>query len=462
MPRNIVLIVLDTVRKDRFDKFAHRLQNLGDVSFDECRAPSCWSVPSHASFFTGLLPSQHGIHTHNQTFAGLDPNDTFLGDLSEYNTLSVSANVYASSTFGFDQLFDKHVDVAPHRRFSEGMDMEKFMTTRTQEGWQRFPEFIGEAIQHDYTLKSLGNGLAFKLDDLLDSVPLPKFLDDGANLVHRRAKGLIEETAEPFFLFTNFMDAHAPHHHIYGYDKSFHDASNTWSSADFENQKLMGGKLTPQQKEHLRHHRDLYGAAIDYLDKKVSAFIQKVQTMTSRETTFIITADHGENMRRGGDNSLIGHSSSLTEGVTHVPFVVVNPPEPINDPGLFTLLDLPTVVQSWAIGNNDVPSREHIPAEVVGQGIGEVEDEHWDRMIRCVYKEDTKIEWDSLGRTIKYTLPQKPSVHHRVKEGLPIPEYAKSLFDVEIKKYKHAAKTQDEGVSVNRAVEDRMKRLGYL
>ena len=40
-----------------FDNFC------GDaVVFSNCVAPASWTVPSHASFFTGMYPSEHQVH----------------------------------------------------------------------------------------------------------------------------------------------------------------------------------------------------------------------------------------------------------------------------------------------------------------------------------------------------------------------------------------------------------------
>jgi len=154
MTRNVVLICLDTVRKDYFEEYAPRLQEMASVSFEQCRAASAWSTPSHASMLTGELPHRHGIHTHNRDFTCLERSETFLADIPDHTALGASANVYASSTFGFDTVFDHYSDIAPHRRFPAGMDMEKFIQDRDEEGIQRYLEFLREAIRHDHTLES--------------------------------------------------------------------------------------------------------------------------------------------------------------------------------------------------------------------------------------------------------------------------------------------------------------------
>jgi arylsulfatase A-like enzyme len=72
MSRNIVFIYLDSVRKDYFDVYASRLSAMADTTFEQCRAPSGWSLPNYASLLTGTLPHEHGVSPKvNQTFEAL-------------------------------------------------------------------------------------------------------------------------------------------------------------------------------------------------------------------------------------------------------------------------------------------------------------------------------------------------------------------------------------------------------
>ena len=65
---NILLIVLDTVRADRTDLVDPTLDNtpsmlaLGNTGtiYSQAYANSTWSLPSHATLFTGLYPHRHG------------------------------------------------------------------------------------------------------------------------------------------------------------------------------------------------------------------------------------------------------------------------------------------------------------------------------------------------------------------------------------------------------------------
>lgn len=466
--RNVVLIVLDTVRKDYFDEYAQRLQARIDVTIESCRAASSWSVPSHASIMTGELPHRHGIHTHDRYFDGLGQSDTFLSSLPDHTSLGTSANVFASATFGFDTVFDDYSDIAQHRRFPQGIDMERFIQDRDQEGLLRFWEFLRAAARHDQSLQSLANGVTFKLDDLMLKIPIPKLTDDGAKLVKKEGLRKISEHGEPFFLFTNFMDAHAPLQHVAGFDKSMHSAPNGWSSRDFEQWEVILEGIDEENRADVENHRDLYACAIDYLDRQVSSFIDEIQDRTEQETTFVITADHGENLGFEGDNGLFGHTNSLTEALLHVPMEIVNPPEGLDNEytGYFSHLDLGDLLVGLGRGEASVTIRDSIPAEVIGSGVGDPPEgdvEYWDRMIRCAYCDETKVEWDSQGGAYRYGLRADRSSWQTLEaEDIEIPEWAKQHFDGDVVELKRQAQASEEDHEVDAATQDRLEDLGYL
>lgn len=479
--RNVVLICLDTVRKDFFDEYAPRLRERAEVSFEQCRAASSWSIPSHASMMTGELPSQHGVHDHNRDFSGIETGDTFLADLPDHFSTGVSANVYASSGFGFDGLFDDFCDVSPDRRFPEGIHVGRFGYEHRGEGAKKFVSFAKACLAHDHPLKSLANGAAVELDKVLAKLPLPKLLDEGASIIAREGVKTVSTGPEPLFLFTNFMDAHAPLHHVWGYDRSLHDASNTWSSGDYDkwDLNLHGKEGLERNVADVQTHRGLYGAAIDYLDRTVVRFIDDVQAATDEETTFVITADHGENLGYEAEDYLFGHDSSLSEALQHVPMYVVNPPGGEDDAetgyaarehGYFSHLRLGELLVGLANGETPDVFDERVPAELVGSSIANPPEnpEYWNRMLRCVYDGEQKTKWDSLGESSRYELDfDRPCWQKRVESGVPYADLDSAFFDSEITAYKRAAEREEAesdaaGPTVDEATQDRLRDLGYL
>src|SRR5262245_11588181 len=68
--RSAVLIVLDTLRRDHMSLYGYprpttpRLdaRARSGLVFDDSTAVAPWTLPSHASMFTGLWPRSHGAH----------------------------------------------------------------------------------------------------------------------------------------------------------------------------------------------------------------------------------------------------------------------------------------------------------------------------------------------------------------------------------------------------------------
>jgi hypothetical protein len=109
---NILLIVLDTVRADRLSAYGYGrpttpfLETLAKkgVLFEKAFASSSWTLPSHATLFTGLHPFRHGaqlwpLHGHATTLAEVLTN-------AGYETGAVVANRHiCNSAFGLNQGF---------------------------------------------------------------------------------------------------------------------------------------------------------------------------------------------------------------------------------------------------------------------------------------------------------------------------------------------------------------------
>jgi hypothetical protein len=211
MADNVVLIVLDTVRKDFFDEYAPRLQSLANASFEQCRSASSTSVPSHASLLTGRLPHQHGVHSFSPYHTDLERSDTFLGDLPDHRALGVSANAFAGSPFGFDEAFDEFTDISWTRRFPEGMDVKEFAMTTEADGLAFYTDFLETALRRDHTLKTVANAGLAQLDVTLSRFPLPRLLDDGATTALNVARRQIDQSPEPAFRFGNLIGVYTLH-----------------------------------------------------------------------------------------------------------------------------------------------------------------------------------------------------------------------------------------------------------
>lgn len=418
--RNVVVLCLDTVRADVFAERAPRLHALADTVFTECRAASGWSTPSHASMLTGRLPHDHGVHAHGDDFDALDRSDTLLGDLP-HRALGVSANVYAGSAFGFDRLFDEFVDVARDHRYPAGLDAATFVAEREGTGVSSVTATLRAALSHDHPALSLANAGCLAVDAATrDRIGVPAVFDDGARTALRDSRRLVAETDDatddPFLLFCNLMEAHEPHRDTLGYDRGRYadGVPRGWSTRGLTpSDVLLGEGETATRDRDLRRFRALYAASVDYLDRRVSAFVRELLS-AAPETTVVVTADHGENLADDGER-LFGHVGSLSEAVLHVPLLVVNAPgdapERVTD--RVSHLGLRELVVGLARGTFPDVTTARPVAEVVGLTPGNDRlldaDPNWDRTVRVAYDGEVKYCWDSVGGQATYDVdPERP------------------------------------------------------
>ena len=463
--RNVILIVLDSVRKDFFDSYAVRTRNQSDLSYEQCRAASSWSLPSHASMLSGTLPSQHGVHTHSGTFDSLSIEDTFLHRLSgEFKTICVSANAFASSSYNFDKFFDVCIEPSETRRFPEGFDPGEITQEIGNDNIFRYVEGLRAILDHEYPLKSLGNAVLGEINNLSRELPIPQPVDDGATPVFRATKNEIRKQGEPFFGFINIMDAHIPLRPRLAFDRSIYNVPNDWST----NVKSIWQLMNEEDDEYWDKREQLYAATIDYLDQKISSFTEWVSQHTEQETTVIVTADHGENHGHSEEDGLVNHKSSLSEGLLHVPMEILNSPNIKNkEQSISSHLELGKLIHSISQGSVPDISTATTAAEVVGISAGPEPKnnyKYWDRAIRCAYRDSEKYEWDSLGTISKYRIyDERPSYQSPIsQDNIKLPQWATDYFDTEIIEYKQSARALEDDTDIDGAPRDRLKKLGYL
>jgi hypothetical protein len=419
---------------------------------------------------TGRLPHQHGIHVYNRDFSALSREDTFLGDLPDHRALGASANVYASEAFGFDTPFDAYQSVSPDRRFPDGMDVERWGQECDEDGLARYAAFVRAALNHGHPLASLSNGILVEIAHRVADAPFPTPFDDGARLVAKESRRLVSDESEPFVLFTNFMDAHGPFHDVWGYDDDIYDVPRSWDSGDYSTHTLNTEGVTDENRHHVENTRDLYGAAVDYLDRQVCDLADWLHANTQRETTIVVTADHGENLGYSADEELLAHKGVLTEGLLHVPLLVLNAPEVdagLNESQYVSHLALGEFLVGLANGKVPDPTTERIPAERIGSNMADdasAEDRaEWDRMIRVVYDGEVKYQWDSEAERLRYRLDaNRPNWQERVDSKVPVADLEPAFFDGPLGKYKREARDRAADVTIDDATQDRLEDLGYM
>lgn len=326
---NVLLLILDTARAismsvdgyglpttPELEKFARR-----GVNFIAAQAPSSWTLPSHASMFTGRLP--HQLSTGFR--AGLDSAYPTLAEAlarQGYHTAGFVANLhYASRDFGLNRGFIHYEDYAVS--FGEmflNSSVGRYLSVR-----QGFRRLVGY-----YDI--LGRKNAAQLNGhLLD------WIDD-------------RDDRRPFFAFVNYYDAHEPYLPPAEYDQKF--ASSTPRKPYLTDQSIRGArrlvKLRMTGAEIDREHQ-AYAASLAYLDHEIGRLLDSLENRGLLQNTLvIITSDHGEQF---GEHGMFVHGNSLYQPLTRVPLIVALPARVpagmvVND--YFNLRDLAATVVDLA------------------------------------------------------------------------------------------------------------------
>jgi hypothetical protein len=294
----------------------------------------------------------------------------------------------------------------------------------------------------------------------------------------------VRQSSEPFFLFTNFLDAHHHYQHHRGLDRNIHGAPNSFVTSIPEDLKINLGRSHDGYETYLKHRRGLYAAAVDYLDRVVSSFVDTLQAVTDHPTTIVLTADHGDNLGFDADDGLVHHKGSMNEALLHVPCEVVNPPSGYDatESAYFSQLELGTLLAGVARGETPTVTTDRIAAERIGTyswpqfqsyvtDLGydwddaRISEEYafWDRAIRCVYEGTDKYAWDSQGHEWRYHLDSARPCWQERAADVPPPEWAESFFGEPLRDYKERVTVEYvKSVPVDDRTAARLKSLGYL
>ena len=114
---SVVVVLVDELRKDSFDREAPRLQELArqGVVFENMRSVAPWTYPSVVSLMSGLYPQQHGAdgHAFENQLATFDPEVPLLPALLRehgYRTAAFMTNPFFHRWNPFHEAFD-HYDI---------------------------------------------------------------------------------------------------------------------------------------------------------------------------------------------------------------------------------------------------------------------------------------------------------------------------------------------------------------
>ncbi len=267
---DIVLLSIDTLRADHLGAYGYERDTSPFVDqlaangtrFADAWAPSPWTLPSHATMLSGLLPFQHGAIEEQFAIGEDAPMLAEHLGIGGYRTGAVVTALYTSRKFGFERGFD---------------------------------------FYHDFgVVKGWGKRRAPRAQEVFEQA-----LTWGQKI----------RTEKPVFLFLHVYDVHWPYAAPSPWDEKF-DRVSRGNEMRYKNYKHYIDN--PPSSDLMEHQVNQYDEEIAYVD---DAFAQFHATWTAirPETVFVIVSDHGEEFLERGS---WGHAHTLYPEQLQVPWIV--------------------------------------------------------------------------------------------------------------------------------------------
>jgi arylsulfatase A-like enzyme len=268
---DVVLVSIDTLRADHLGSYGYerptspfmdRLAAEG-LRWEHARAPSPWTLPSHVTMLSGLLPHHHLAVEDD---IGIAPGIALLAESMKaggFSTAGFTSTLFVSRKYGFERGFD---------HFDDG-------------------------------------GIETSKQNLAGDVTATDVVDQALKWLRRR------EAGEPVFLFLHFYDTHYAYDPPPPYDTMF-DRAPTGSDPKYR--KYHHYLEHPLTEAQLAHQVAQYDEAIRYVDSELER-LHGAMAEGGRRATWLITADHGEEF---GERGSWGHAHTLYPEQLRVPLIL--------------------------------------------------------------------------------------------------------------------------------------------
>jgi arylsulfatase A-like enzyme len=483
---NIILITMDTVRADHLSCYGYQRLTTPNVDqlaregvlYKNAYSTTSWTLPSHASIFTGMYPSKHGAHYNpkfiniaasytdekkqgctlleliNQSISKLSEEKVTLAKiLSEkgYRTAGIIGGPFTSSVFGLAQGFDYY--------------NENFYNVEQDAGFY----LVYQAIE-----------LIFPLKDVIVQYGYSSLKRLGSQLNEVAFEWLNENYKQPFFLFINYFDAHGPYLAPPPYDKYFQkipkniilrhssplDLSYTNAGYRLMNKVISGNyHLTPQEKNLLISQ---YDDEIRYLDHCLGLLFERLKALKVYDNTLlIVVSDHGEAF---GEHDVLTHGRTLYEELLRIPMIIkypaTHPQRGIIEkrvslvdifPTILAFLDFPIPA---GIDGEILPHSNHpIIAEWHMQWF---DPDKYKRDLKAIYQGKEKFIWASNSLHEFYDLEQDPGETINLFKNSP---QRAQRMEQSLKQWLSSFKplaASDSKIKLNESDIDKLRALGYV
>lgn len=315
------------------------------VKFTNAFSPAPVCSPSRASFYTGKMPSQHGVHD-------------FLAETQDFD-----ANWLAN-----EKLLSEYLQTAGYRVGLFGKWHATTNSALPQRGFDRWLSY--DALNAGWKNQYLHRGT---VHFSRDGKPL-EFTGVQARFLTENAVAFMDETPDqPFFISLNFVEPHAPFEglpeRLVGkYREKAMDLVRAGATSDLQDR----GPNTRTPSDHAEKLAQ-YLAAVSLIDEQIGRILDALEGRGMLEDSIVVyTSDHGMLV---GQYGLYGKTNATNppnfyQETIRIPLVVYGADKwlrPMQDRSEFVdLIDLHATIRAWAAGEekpdaNYGPGRSFLP-----------------------------------------------------------------------------------------------------
>ncbi|MBK9124755.1 MAG: sulfatase [Chloroflexi bacterium] len=340
---NLLVILLDTMRRDRLSLYGHSVSTSpaldsfaeSAVVYDRAISPAQWTIPAHASMFTGVYPTTHDLTEADRVLPAELPTAAELLRDSDYHTVGFCNNPLVGVLDhglirGFDAFYN-YAGAAVNRPFERQRGAPVDHAVRR---WRTFARAAGNQFaQREWlfrvSLHPLFTPVWTRLVNYKGSSQ--NSVDDLIGYMQKHRAG--RSARPPLFAFLNLMGTHLPYRPPqdvldsiaprlsaaeYRFVASFNADAARWASP-------VEAPLEDWQTAALETFYDAEIRAQDRALHRLFDYLRASRALS--DTVVIVTADHGEGH---GDHGYFGHSFVVNHELTHVPLVIRHPDDTRN------------------------------------------------------------------------------------------------------------------------------------
>ena len=332
-PVDVLIVVMDCVRASEFPggaknpvsmPFAERLRR-ESVVFPQAISVAPWTLPSHASIFTGLYPWEHGCHGRGSL--RLDSHVARLASVLAargYATASISGNPIISPQYGM-------VDGFAYSAWGEWWEQVhrwRSTPTHSQRGGaapvstelaplsfrDRTTRTLKLILQRIPATLALGDGIGRRIAD-----PDNRWVGNLNPWIEPSLRSWLDgqPLQQPTYCFINLLDAHEP------YLLDLVDAASIpewWKSMRIAQDALAVLETPHLPTDDMARMHELYRRSIEVIDRRLERIVSIYRDAGRWDRTLLVlTSDHGQAF---GEHGMVWHGISTEEEMLRVPLWV--------------------------------------------------------------------------------------------------------------------------------------------